>query len=47
MLVDVQVTIQASRPAIWAVLANIEKSADFIAGIDKIEVLEKPASGLG
>ena len=46
MIVDAHVTINGSRPAIWAVMTDIENAADTISGIQKIEVVEKPAKGL-
>ncbi len=46
MIVEVQVNIKGSKEAIWASISNIENAADSISGIDKIEILEKPASGL-
>lgn len=46
MLVEAQVTINGSRPAVWAAITNIENAADIISGIMKIEVLEKPTNGL-
>jgi hypothetical protein len=46
MIVDVQVNIKGSRAAVWTAMTAIENSAEFIKGIDKIEVLEKPAHGL-
>jgi len=46
MIVEVQVTIDGSRPAIWAAIADIANAADTISGIEEIEVLEKPATGL-
>jgi hypothetical protein len=46
VIVEVQVTINGSKAAIWAVIANIENASEIISGIDKIEVLEKPASGI-
>jgi polyketide cyclase/dehydrase/lipid transport protein len=46
MLVEVQVTINGSRAAVWAVMADIENAAETISGIENIEVLEKPANGL-
>ena|SRR5581483_3891365 len=46
MLVEAQVTINASREAIWAAITNIENAAEFMSGIEKVEILEKPASGL-
>lgn len=46
MLVEVQVTINGSKAAIWAAITNIENASEIISGILKIEVLEKPANGL-
>ena len=46
MIVEVQVTINGSREAIWAAITNIENASDTISGIERIEVLEKPAKGL-
>jgi hypothetical protein len=46
MIVEVQVTINGSRAAIWAAITNIENASDIISGIQNIEVLEKPANGL-
>jgi len=46
MLVEAQVTIHGSKAAIWAVITNIESAAELISGIERIEVLERPAHGL-
>src|SRR5215216_3307408 len=46
MIVEAQVTINGSKAAIWAAMTNIENAAEIISGIENIEVLEKPASGL-
>jgi hypothetical protein len=46
MIVEAQVTINGSRAAIWAAITDIEKASETISGIEHIEVLEKPASGL-
>ena len=46
MIVEAQVTINGSRAAIWAAITNIENASETISGIEKIEVLEKPANGL-
>ncbi len=46
MLVEVQVTIKGSKPAIWAAITDIENAAAMIRGIEGIEILDKPASGL-
>ena len=46
MIVEAQVSIDGSSAAIWAAITNIENAAAFISGIEKIEVVEKPAHGL-
>ena len=46
MLVEAQITISASKVAIWAAITEIEHASEIISGIEKIEVLEKPANGL-
>src|SRR5262247_1500316 len=46
MLVEVQVTINGSKAATWAAITNIENASELISGIEDIEVLEKPATGL-
>jgi len=46
VLVEVQVTIAGSKPAIWAAMTDIENASKIISGIEKIEVVAKPAHGL-
>src|SRR5262245_66301432 len=46
MIVEARVTINGSRAAVWAAIANIEDASKFIKGILNIEVLNKPANGL-
>jgi len=46
VIVEAQVTINGSKAAIWAAITDIENAAKTISGIEKIEVLEKPANGL-
>ncbi len=46
MLVEAQVTIKGSKAATWAAITDIENAAEIMSGIEKIEVLEKPANGL-
>ena len=46
MIVEVQITINGSKAAIWAAITNIENASETISGIKNIEVLEKPANGL-
>jgi hypothetical protein len=46
MIVEVQVTIKGTKEAIWAAITDIANASETISGIEKIEVLEKPANGL-
>ena len=46
MIVEAQVAINGSKAAVWAAITNIASAAEIISGIEKIEVVEKPASGL-
>ena len=46
MLVEAQITINASKAAIWAAITDIENASEIITGIEKIEIVEKPAAGL-
>jgi hypothetical protein len=46
MIVEAQVTINGSKAAIWAAITDIENASKTIRGIEKIEVVEKPANGL-
>jgi hypothetical protein len=46
MLVEVSIDIRAPKASVWAKMTELENAAAFISGIDKIEILEQPASGL-
>jgi hypothetical protein len=46
MIVEARVTINGSRSAIWAAMADIENASQIVSGIMKIELLEKPSTGL-
>jgi len=46
MIVKAQVTINGSRESIWSVVTDIENAPKTISGIENVEVLEKPESGL-
>ena len=46
MLVETEVTINGSKAAVWAAITNIQNAAEMISGIENIEILEKPASGV-
>src|SRR4051812_38724885 len=45
MIVEAQVTINGSKPAVCAMI-DIENAAKILSGVEKIEVIEKPAHGL-
>jgi len=40
MIVEVRMTMKASRAKIWAALADIENAAELVNGIEKIEIVE-------
>jgi carbon monoxide dehydrogenase subunit G len=46
MNVEVQVEINGTKENVWKVITDIENSTSTIRGIEKIEVLEKPADGV-
>jgi len=46
MLVEAQVNISAPKTAVWAVMTDIDNAASILSGVEKIEVIEKPADGL-
>jgi carbon monoxide dehydrogenase subunit G len=46
MIVDTQVTINGSKAAVWAAISDIANAAAILGGIERIEVVEKPTSGL-
>jgi len=46
MIVEAQVTINGSKAATWAAIADIANAAEIISGIEHIEVVEKPVNGL-
>ena len=45
MKLQVKVDIEGSREEVWKVITDIENSVNFITGIEKVEILEKPESG--
>lgn len=46
MLVEAHVTIHGSRAAVWAAITDLENASKTMSGIEKIEVVERPANGL-
>ena len=46
MAVEEQVIIQGSKSAVWSAITDIQHAADIISGIEKIEIVNRPAKGL-
>jgi hypothetical protein len=46
VIVEAQATVRASTAAIWTAITDIENAARIVRGIERIEILERPRSGL-
>lgn len=46
MIVEAQVSIHGARAAVWAAITDIEHAATMYRGIEKIEIVNRPATGL-
>lgn len=46
MIVEVHITINASKAAVWAATTDIAHFADLLSGVEKIELVEKPTTGI-
>ncbi|MBK9287894.1 MAG: SRPBCC family protein [Flavobacteriales bacterium] len=46
MIVEAQITINGSKAVVWAATTNIANFAELLSGVEKIEVVERPATGL-
>jgi len=46
MLVEAQININGPKEAVWAVITDIENAAEVLSGVEKTEIVEKPANGL-
>ena len=46
MKLSTSIPIKANSAQVWDIISDIEHSVDNISAIEKIEVLEKPSSGL-
>ncbi|MBK8498856.1 MAG: SRPBCC family protein [Flavobacteriales bacterium] len=46
MIVEADVTIKGSKAAVWAVMTDIANAAQILSGVEKIEIVERPATGL-
>lgn len=44
MRVSTEISINADKAAVWKAITDIENSARMISGINKIEVIDKPAA---
>jgi hypothetical protein len=46
VIVEAEVSIRGSKPAVWTLITDIEHAAEILSGVQKIEILERPARGL-
>lgn len=46
MRMSADVVVRAPRSVVWAVVTDIPNAASTIEGIEKIEIIDRPASGL-
>lgn len=46
MTVEASISINATKAAVWTATTDIERFAELLSGVEKIEVVEKPATGL-
>jgi carbon monoxide dehydrogenase subunit G len=46
MRIDVEVNVRAPKVLVWKLITDIEHAAERISGIEKVEILERPAQGL-
>lgn len=46
MIVEEKVTINGSREAVWKAITDIENAATIVRGIERIEIVERPSSGI-
>jgi hypothetical protein len=47
MLVEAQININAPPSAVWHAITDIGNFASFMGGVEKIEIVERPSTGLG
>lgn len=46
MTVEARITINAPKAAVWDATTDIGRFAELLSGVEKVEVVEKPANGL-
>ncbi len=44
MTVEAQLPINATKAAVWAATTNIDRFAEYLSGVERIEVITKPAT---
>lgn len=46
MIIEAFITINAAKASVWASTTDIERFAQILSGVEKIEVVNKPSAGL-
>ena len=46
MEISVSTIVRAPRDVVWARATDVEHAAEFVSGLDGVEILERPPSGL-
>lgn len=46
MIVETSITIHASKTAVWDATTDIARFAELLSGVEMIEIVERPATGL-
>lgn len=46
MMVEASITIHTSQAAVWAAATDIARFEELLSGVKKIEIIERPATGL-
>lgn len=46
MTVSASITIHATTSAVWAATTDIARFAELLSGVEKIEIVQRPATGL-
>jgi hypothetical protein len=46
MIVEAQVFINAPRADVWSAITDIENAAEILSGVEQVEIVERPPSGL-
>jgi hypothetical protein len=46
MIVEASITINATKAAVWAATTDIARFAELLTGVERIEIMETPATGL-